>query len=74
MPAVAALADDADAGAVRGRTQIWAENCARCHNQRPMRGYNTAQREIVMHHMRVRANLTGDEQQRILEMLDSRPQ
>ena len=52
-------------------TQLWSENCTRCHNDRSSASYNDAQWEVAMHHMRIRANLTAEEHQKILEFLQS---
>ena len=49
--------------------QLWAENCIRCHNIRSPSSYSPVQWEVVMMHMRVRANLTADEHQKILAFL-----
>ena len=49
--------------------QLWAENCNRCHNIRSPSNYSPAQWEVVMTHMRVRANLTPEEHKKILEFL-----
>jgi len=51
--------------------QLWAENCNRCHNIRSPSNYSPAQWEVVMAHMRVRANLTPEEHKKILEFLKS---
>jgi mono/diheme cytochrome c family protein len=51
--------------------QMWAENCNRCHNVRSPQSYSPAQWEVAMLHMRVRANLTGEETRKILEFLKS---
>ena len=52
-----------------GGAKLWAENCIRCHNIRNPASLSDRQWEIVLHHMRVRANLTADEHQSILEFL-----
>lgn len=52
-------------------TQLWSENCTRCHNDRSPATFNDAQWEVAMHHMRIRANLTAEEHQKILEFLQS---
>lgn len=57
--------------AEKGGAQLWAENCQRCHNMRSPSSYNDAQWEDVMMHMRVRANLTPEEQKKIQEFLKS---
>jgi hypothetical protein len=51
--------------------ELWAENCVRCHNIRSPSNYSPAQWEVVMMHMRVRANLTAEEHKKILEFLKS---
>ncbi len=53
----------------KGGAQLWAENCARCHNSRPPTTYSDAEWDVAMHHMRVRANLTALEHQKIVEFL-----
>jgi mono/diheme cytochrome c family protein len=55
----------------KGGAQLWAENCVRCHNIRSPSNYSPAQWEVVMMHMRVRANLTPEEHKKILEFLKS---
>src|SRR5437762_1933113 len=55
----------------KGGSQLWSENCARCHNMRSPRSYSDAEWEVVMHHMRVRARLTPEEHKAILEFLKS---
>ena len=55
----------------KGGAQLWAENCARCHNYRSPTSYSNAQWEVVMQHMRVRANLTAEEYTKILDFLKS---
>ena len=52
-------------------SQLWTENCTRCHNDRSPATYNDAQWEVAMHHMRIRANLTAEEHTKILEFLQS---
>ncbi len=49
--------------------EVWADNCMRCHNIRPLTSYSDAQWEVVVHHMRVRANLTAVEHKAIVEFL-----
>jgi hypothetical protein len=49
--------------------ELWADNCIRCHNIRSPSNYSPAQWEVVMMHMRVRANLTPEEHKKILAFL-----
>lgn len=51
--------------------QIWAENCARCHNVREPASFSDREWDLIMHHMRVRANLTVEEYESIREFLKS---
>ena len=64
-------ADGAKPGAppAKGRAQIWAETCNRCHNTRSPDSYSGKEWAIVMTHMRVRGYLTGEDQRAILEFL-----
>lgn len=49
--------------------RAWAQNCMRCHNVRDPQERSDREWEIIVHHMRVRANLTADEHRLILEFL-----
>ena len=64
---VAAGATAAPTG--KSGAELWAQNCVRCHNIRSPSNYSPAQWEVVMMHMRVRANLTPEEHKKILEFL-----
>ncbi len=59
------------AESAKGSSQLWQENCMRCHNMRSPTSYSDKEWEIAMHHMRVRAALTAEEQRRILEYLQA---
>jgi len=50
-------------------SQLWAENCVRCHNPRSPNAYSRAQWDLIVHHMRVRANLTAEEAHKIADFL-----
>ena len=67
-----ASAAPAPAGRVeKGGAQLWAENCQRCHNLRAPNSYSPAQWDVAMLHMRIRANLTPGQTQKILDFLKS---
>jgi len=51
--------------------QLWSNNCSRCHNIQPPARYSEAQWDVIVHHMRLRANITGQEQRAIVEFLKS---
>jgi len=49
--------------------ELWSNNCMRCHNIRPPTMYGDAQWDVIVHHMRLRANITGQEQRAIVAFL-----
>lgn len=49
--------------------KLWAQNCTRCHNQRPAKTFSDAQWDTIVHHMRVRGNITGGDARLIAEFL-----
>ena len=51
--------------------ELWSNNCLRCHNIRPPTMYSDAQWDVIVHHMRLRANITGAEQRAIADFLKS---
>jgi hypothetical protein len=51
--------------------ELWSMNCQRCHNLRPPTMYSNAEWDVIVHHMRVRANITGAEQRAIADFLKS---
>ncbi len=53
---------------VRG-VRAWADNCGRCHNIRDPKELRDDQWITTMHHMRVRAGLTGQQMRDILTFL-----
>lgn len=55
----------------KGGAELWAETCSRCHNIRSPSAYSADQWQVIMHDMRLRAQLTGQEQRQILEFLKS---
>lgn len=57
--------------AAKGGAQLWQESCSRCHNIRSPSEFSNTEWEILVHHMRFRANLTGQEERRILEFTKS---
>ena len=55
--------------AEKSGTQLWGENCVRCHNAPPSSDYSPAQWETIGMHMKLRANLTEDETNKIMAFL-----
>ena len=56
---------------VKGGARTWSENCMRCHNLRSPLERGDREWSLIMHHMRVRANLTAQEHRSILQFLQS---
>jgi cytochrome c5 len=65
QPAMAAVT------AEQSGAQLWTDNCRRCHNLRGPETFSPAQWEVVVHHMRLRANLTGEEARKVTAFLKS---
>ena len=55
----------------KGGAQVWAEICGNCHNMGSPSEFSDREWEVIVHAMRVRANLTGQEQRAITEFLKS---
>ena len=51
--------------------KAWSENCGQCHNYREPQELRDDQWHVVVAHMRVRANLTGEQARDILAFLSS---
>ena len=56
---------------IKTGVQLWSDNCGRCHNVRPPEEFSGAQWEVLVHHMRTRANLTGAEAREIVKFLQA---
>jgi len=57
------------ASSSRTGAELWAANCNRCHNYRPPPSFSDTQWEAVVMHMRLRADLTGEERRKITEFM-----
>ncbi len=74
---VAGNADQSEAtslpqeGQHRAGALAWSQNCMRCHNLRNPRERSDREWDVIVHHMRVRANLTAEEHRLILRFLQS---
>lgn len=55
--------------AEKSGTELWGENCLRCHNTPPSSAFTNSQWETITTHMGVRAMLTDAEYNKILEFL-----
>jgi hypothetical protein len=54
-----------------GGALLWSQTCMRCHNLRNPRERSDRQWDVIVHHMRVRANLTAEEHRAILGFLQA---
>ncbi len=50
-------------------TQLWGENCGRCHNSPGPGEFSDTNWDIIGTHMRVRTNITETEEKKIVEYL-----
>jgi len=50
---------------------LWAANCNRCHNALPPTAFTPPEWDLIVHHMRLRADLTGQEARAIADFLKS---
>lgn len=62
-------ASDGKAAVDTSAARLWEQSCSRCHNLRPAKSFSDAQWEVIVHHMRVRANLTGKQAETIARYL-----
>ncbi len=60
---------DVQVDTYKGGAQVWSENCMRCHNLRRPSQRSDREWEAIVHHMRVRANLTSEEHRLIVRFL-----
>jgi hypothetical protein len=52
-------------------TQLWGENCGRCHNAPGPGEFSNVNWDIIGTHMRIRTNITATEEKKIIEYLKS---
>lgn len=57
------------ASSVKDGSVLWSENCMRCHSAVSVTAYSGPEWDVIVHHMRVRANLTAEEHAAIAEFL-----
>lgn len=48
---------------------LWGENCSRCHGAPNAGAFSEHQWDVIGKHMRIRANLTAEETDKIVEFL-----
>ncbi len=51
--------------------QLWGENCVRCHSIPSPSSYNDTDWDTIGLHMKIRANLTAIESEKIFDFLKS---
>ncbi|MBV6640381.1 MAG: hypothetical protein KI791_06675 [Cyclobacteriaceae bacterium] len=51
--------------------QIWAESCIRCHNTASPSTFSDVEWDVAVSHMKLRAQLTQVEAQKVLEFMKS---
>jgi len=66
-----AVAFDKAATVQPGGARLWQETCARCHNYRRPGSRTDSQWRVIIHHMRVRANIPGSDAREILRFLQA---
>jgi len=57
--------------AEKSSANLWSENCQRCHNLPAPTMYNDDQWKVIVTHMQVRANITKNEADKIMEFLQA---
>ena len=55
----------------RSGAQLWGENCIRCHNTPSPSSYNDTDWSTIGLHMRIRANLTDEQAEKVFEFIKS---
>lgn len=58
-----------DPGQFARGVKVWANNCASCHNPRSASDLRDDPWRVVVAHMRIRADLTGQEARDVLKFL-----
>lgn len=56
---------------LKSGAELWGENCIRCHNTPSPASFNNVDWETIGMHMQIRANLTKEETDKIVEFLKS---
>ncbi len=55
--------------AAKGGAQLWGENCLRCHNAPSPETFSDTEWDVAVMHMRIRANLTDEEADKVVDWL-----
>ncbi|HKJ45515.1 MAG TPA: hypothetical protein VJ991_06755 [Balneolales bacterium] len=52
--------------------QLWSQKCQSCHNAPPPNQFSPQQWDVVIYHMKIKANLTKPEMDKIVTFLKQR--
>ncbi|MFA6571127.1 MAG: cytochrome c [Bacteroidota bacterium] len=57
--------------AEKSGSELWGENCGRCHNSPSPSDFSDTQWEIIGNHMKLRANFSDEEVNKMVKFLQS---
>lgn len=69
MYILSSCSSTSDLSDAKSGAQLWGENCMRCHNAPSPETFSDADWDVAVMHMRIRANLTEIEAQKIVAFL-----
>ena len=52
-------------------SEVWSQNCSRCHNMRPADDFSDGEWEVLVNHMAWRAQLTYEERRAVTQFLQA---
>lgn len=52
-------------------SELWGDNCGRCHNSPSPSDYSDSQWEVIGNHMKLRANFTDQDVNKMVKFLKS---
>jgi len=71
LTAMAEAAEIGRDGDVARGAKAWVDNCERCHNMRDPKEFRDDQWHVIVNHMRIRGNLTGQDTRDVRRFLES---
>ncbi len=66
---ISACSSSENASVRKSGAQIWGQSCVRCHNAPSPTTFSDMQWETIGQHMRIRANLTSKQAEKVVEFL-----
>jgi len=66
---IVSCAPTSQVSSTKGGAELWGQNCIRCHNTPSPDTFSDVEWEVAVAHMRVRAYLTEEETDKIVEFL-----